>query len=515
MADDRAPDTFEPTARASDGASDPQNETTSDPVDAAPSTLENPRRDSVDPKSESTNESRSSRAPEIDARGSFGSDPSTTGWIAALLIAASLVMVLWNLQDSSLENANTGSRYATIESLVDYGTYTIDQSQYVRTIDKVKVGKHYISTKPPTLPTYAAGVYWMFQKLTGKTLAANEGACVWFISLCTGWLAHLVFLVYLWRLSRLLLQRQLAILGLMAAGCFSYLGVAYATAINNHSIGAAIALVGFYYAYRLRNQIDVKPRHWVQAGLCFGFLTAVDLPSGALMVGALVYLGTYDWRKTLWLFAPALLPGLACQLALGYHITGSFKPAYENAELKQFAGNYFKGNQHGIDALREPKWLYTFNSLFGHHGVFSMTPLFCFGAWEMARALRSKRRWPEVILIVASSVVITAFYMYRTRNYGGWSVGMRHLLPIMPFLLVYFGVWLDRVKLTRTLGALMIAAFSISAFNVQDGLSSPFQFSLWHNWLESKPNRGRVGKKLNLSSGPKHRRPVVSVTPEG
>jgi hypothetical protein len=443
------------------------------------------------------------------AKPDSGATPQTNGdptafpnaWIASLLIVASLVMVLWNLQDSSLDNANTGSRFATIESLVDHGTYHIDKSQYVRTIDKVKVGKNYISTKPPALPTYAAGVYWVFQKITGKTIAANEGAVVWLVSLFTGWLAHAVFLIYLWRLARLLFQRQLALIGTLSAACFSYLGVAYATTINNHSIGAAIGLVGFYYAFRIRNEYAARPRHWIQAGLCFGFLTAVDLPCGAWMAAAVVYLGTYDWRRTLFLFVPALLPGLMSQLLLSYEITGSLKPAYENSELKQFKDNYFRGGQRGIDALREPKPLYLFNVLIGHHGVFSMTPLLGFGLWELVRSLKRKVRMPESILVAGVCLVITAFYVYRTRNYGGWCVGMRHLIPIMPLLLIYFGLWLDRVKLTRWLWSIVLAAFAVGSFNVQDGLSSPFQFSLWHNWLEGQPNRSRVGKKLNLGKG--------------
>lgn len=432
------------------------------------------------------------------ARRQRAAEVSQTSAVVGMMIVTSLVMVLWNLQDASLENANTGSRYATIESLVDYGTYHIDKSRYRGTIDKKKVGKHFISSKPPALPTYAAGTYWVFQKLTGKTIAKNEGAVVWFVSLCTGWLAHLIFLIYLYRLSKLLLQRQLAIIGTVAVGCFAYLGVAYATAINNHSIGASIALVGLYYAYRVRRGHDAGLRHWVYSGLCFGFLTAVDLPSGALMAAALVYLGLHDWRKTLLLFCPALLPGLAAQVLINYHITGSLTPAYDNPELKNFAGNYFRTRRSGIDALDEPKHVYAFHVLLGHHGLFSMTPLYVFSLWELIRSLRKRALRPEALVIGVTCLVITAFYIYRTRNYGGWCVGMRHLVPIMPLLLLYFGLWLDRVRLTRTVFASVLVAFSVSAFHVQDGLGSPFQFSVWHNWLENSPNRARIGKTFNL-----------------
>lgn len=422
-------------------------------------------------------------------------DPTTL--IVSLLGICSLVMVLWHLQDSSLTNANTGSRYATVESLVDYGTYHIDQSRYVRTIDKMKVGDNFISSKPPTLPTYAAGTYWLYQQVTGKTIRKHEGSVVWFVSLCTGWLAHLVFLITLYRLSRLLLQRQLAIVGVFAAGAFSYLGVGYATTINNHSIGATLMLLGMYYAFRIRLGKG-RPWHWVASGLSLGYATAVDLPTGAMMFAALVYLGSHDVKRTLLWFAPALLPGLLTHLALNHLITGSFIPTYMNPELKDFAGNYFRERRSGIDALREPKPIYAFNVLLGHHGLFSMTPLFFFAAWEIGRSLWRRVRLAETLVVSFVAVAITGFFIFKSRNYGGWCVGMRHLVPVMVVLIPFFGLWLERIRLTKLSWGAVLVAFGIGTFHVQDALDSPFQFSRWHNWIDGTPNRGRVGKTLNV-----------------
>lgn len=427
-----------------------------------------------------------------------GKPLDTTFMIVSLMIVASLVMVLFNLQDSSLKNANTGSRYATVESLVDYGTYYIDKSQYRGTIDKVKVGDQFLSSKPPVLPTAAAGAYAVYQKVTGRTFKSHEGPVVWFMSLCTGWFFHLLFLIYFYRFCRLLLKRQLAVIGAVAAACFSYLGVAYATAINNHSIGASLALIGFYYVFRIRMGDERRLRHWIAAGLVFGFLPTVDLPSGAFLPFVAIYLWLYDWRRTLTVFLPLLLPGVLLHLALGYATTGSFIPAYLNSELKEFEGNYFRGKQSGIDALREPKHIYTFNCMLGHHGLFSMTPLFFFSAWELVRCFRKRVFFKESLLLLPPMLIIIAFYLLRTRNYGGWSVGMRHMIPVMPLLLLYFGLWLDRVRITKALWAGVLAAFGVGAFHVQDGLTSPFQFSMWHNFLEEAPNRGRVGKTINV-----------------
>jgi len=420
------------------------------------------------------------------------------------MMAASFIMVVWNLQDSSLENANTGSRYATIESLVDYGTYRIDNSRYVRTIDKYQVDGHYISSKPPVLPTLGAGVYWLYEQVTGRNIRHWEGEVVRLVSLCTGGLCHLIFLIYFYRLCVMLLARQQAIWITMAAASFAYLGVAYATAINNHSTAAALAVCGLYYACAIRRGQLQKWWYWPLTGFVLGLLPVIDLPGIAISGLIVLYLLAHDWKKTLFWLVPAMLPWLILHLWLTYQISGSLRPFYTNRELKNFAGFHFR-NATDIDGLREPKDIYAFNVLLGHHGVFSMTPLYLFGLWELVRCLRQRRLLRESLLCAVALCGFFGFYIFRTHNYGGWCVGMRWLVPVMPLLLLYFGIWIDRIKLTRALWVLVLSAFLVSCYNVQDGLSSPFQFSVWHNWLENAPNRNRVGKVFNLR-GPKKRR---------
>ena len=415
-----------------------------------------------------------------------------------LISVASLVCVLWNLQDASIKNANTGSRYATVESLVDYGTFAIDQSLYRRTIDKVKLDDHYYSSKPPVLPVYAAGVYWVYHRITGDTFASAEGNCVRFCGLMSGWLSHLLLLLYLYRLSKLLFTRQLAIVGLALLGGFAYLGAGYATTLNNHSVAATLALIGFYYAVRIRRGSTPHPRHWLLSGLCLGFLPTIDVPSGVISAAVFGYLYTFDRKKTLTWFLPALLPGPLTHALLSYLSTGSVIPVYLRRSLYDYPGSYWN-RESGIDALREPKHIYGFHVLFGHHGLFSMTPVFAFAVFELYRAIRQRLQLKaEAWLVASASAVLVVFYIFYSHNYGGWCVGMRWFVPIMPLLCIFCAVWLDRVVLSRLQLWLFAAAFAVSAFHVQDAMDGPFQYSVWHNWLENQPNRGRTGKKFNL-----------------
>jgi hypothetical protein len=454
--------------------------------------------------------------PESQQRGRpFG----LTFLVCSLMMVASMFLVIWNLQESSLENANTGSRYATIQALVDQGTFYIDRTQYLRTIDKYKVGDHFISSKPATLPTIGAGIYWVYRELTGKTIARYEGDVVRTVSFFTGGIGHILFLIYFYRLCRLLLRRKSSVMVTMAGACFAYLGVGYATHINELSTAGALGICGLYYAVRIRRERDAKSRHWPIAGLVLGLMPAIDLPAMAITGAIALYLFTFDKKKTLLWFLPALLPGLLVHLALTYYISGSFMPFYFNSALKTFKQFYFK-QPAGIDGLREPKWLYAYNTLLGHHGLFSMTPLYCFSLYEIVRCFKARRLLAESLVVAASVLAFLVFWIWRSRNYGGWCVGMRWLVPIMPLLLLYFGVWIDRVRITRLLWVLVLLAFSVSCFNVQDALSSPFQYSVWHNWLENAPNRGRVGKTFNLprrpakpKAKPKPPRPPPEPTP--
>lgn len=433
--------------------------------------------------------------------------PDTTRFVAWLVICASAVMVMWNLQKSSKKNSNTGSRYATVESLVDHGTYSINRSGYRFTIDKVKIGKRYYSSKPPTLPTYAAGVYYVYQKVTGHRIKTHEGQVLWVVGMATGWLSHVVLLLYFFRLSRRLFQRQLAQLGALIALAFGSLSTAYATTLNNHSVGACLLFACFAHAVMARERGGGRG-HWVAAGLYGGFLPAVDLPSGLMsaLVGLLLLVS--NWRWTLCYYVPALVPGVATSLTLSYVSTGSTLPVYLRKELYRYPGSYWAATR-GVDALREPKHVYLFHVLFGHHGLFSMTPLYALSLLAIARRVslvHLRRRAPralEAALCVVLLVGLVGFYGYRSHNYGGWCVGMRWLVPLMPLLMLYFGAWLDDVGPGAGRALLVAAAFGVSSYHVQDGLSGPFQFSRWHNWIDGTPNRNRTAAKLNLGKAAK------------
>ncbi|MEW5987211.1 MAG: hypothetical protein AB1791_11295, partial [Chloroflexota bacterium] len=69
-------------------------------------------------------------------------------------------------------SSNDASRLATIESLVERDTWTIEDSRFA-TVDRIKVGEHFYSDKPPTLSFLGAGVYYVLYHGLGWKLQAT------------------------------------------------------------------------------------------------------------------------------------------------------------------------------------------------------------------------------------------------------------------------------------------------------------------------------------------------------
>jgi hypothetical protein len=125
-----------------------------------------------------------------------------------ILLAATLLGVA--SARSYADSANDASRLATIESLVDRGTLIIDDSMFVRvphdliarygapyvpdednallrdgTWDKLWIGGHYYSDKPPVLSILMAGVYQLWLWCGGPVSTVRPDLFCWLMTAST------------------------------------------------------------------------------------------------------------------------------------------------------------------------------------------------------------------------------------------------------------------------------------------------------------------------------------------
>jgi hypothetical protein len=332
-------------------------------------------------------------------------EKSRLTWIlGALVIALVMGMLALKVRVTPWGSANTKSRFAMIQCLVEEQTFAIDCSPYKATMDRVKLDGKLYSSKPPLLGFMAASVYAVLHAF-GLTMTGDEHVVVATTNVFFAFIPHLVLLVFFLRFLVLLrLRPHAVVVGMIAIG-FSFLGTGYATDLNNHSPAAMLVVIALFYAWRAYTEQSAgraaRTGDFAKAGLAAGILPAIDLPSGAVSAGVLVLLFLVDKRRALLVFLPATLPGVVAHFALTVVSTGSIVPIYMRGELYEYKTTPTKS---------DPKIAYVFHMLFGHHGIFSMTPVLAVGAWMVAQDLRRRSTHFPLALFTAITAAVRIVY---------------------------------------------------------------------------------------------------------
>lgn len=423
-------------------------------------------------------------------------------------------------------SSNDRSRWATVRALVDEGHYWIGQrdekgdrgfvfDEYDwRTIDKVldpKTGKHFYSSKPPLLPTLMAGQYWVLQKLFGWKISEQKWQVVGVGLFTFQWLPLVIYFVLLAQLAERYGTTDWGRLFVVAAGCFATMPTLFAITFNNHTIAACSALFALYAALNVvgaQAPAGSRPLNMALAGFFAGFTACCELPATALAAALFLLLLLRAPRLTLLVFVPALLVPVAAYFVANYLAVGQLRPVQSQIDSAwyQFKGSPWEWSpsklNSNIDSLREPKAVYAFHLLFGHHGLFSLAPIWFLavggmllgvahlarrGPWRVIRGREASDDWAMIAaLALALTLVVVGFYVYETNNYGGWTNGPRWLMWLTPFWLLALLPALDRLaarRWTRVVGYVLLA-FSVLSVSYRDW--NPWRHPWVYNFLESQ-----------------------------
>lgn len=401
--------------------------------------------------------------------------------IACLAVSGAVAVSL--LQTRT--HCNSASRMATVESLVHRGTFAIDGSPFRDTADRVVIEGRTYSSKPPMLPLLAAGGYLAFSELTGITFHTDRQTAVGFVNILTGVLPYLLLLYFFYRFLLVWTDsRRTVILGLLVF-TFNFLGLGYATDFNNHTPAAACLLISFYLAFLIVNRRKERPAYWLLSGLLAGVASTFEFWGGFFALGFAAYLFSVHRRRTIMLFLPAAALPVAAHFAVNLVATGSLLPVYLRPELYLFRGGYWS-DPVGIDALREPRHIYFFHILLGHHGLFSMTPVFLLAVWSMLRAVRKKTgKRLEAMAVGIPVLAVMLFLGIRTRNYGGVCAGFRWMIHAMPLLFLFVAEWIDnhRSVPAMVLLAILFAVGLAMLADVPWASAGPWHHSAWHRYV--------------------------------
>jgi hypothetical protein len=419
-------------------------------------------------------------------------------------------------------SSNDKSRWATVRALVDEGTYVIGTRTYpdgsdpktytdggiiapggrsvsldivLRPLDPADAGKpvtkEFYSSKPPLFSTLVAGEYWVLKTLLGWSIVRDRWLVIPTILLTVNVVPFAVYLVLLGRLIDTTGKTDFGRLLAFTTAAFGTFLVTFAGTLNNHLPATFCVLFASYPPVKaMAENRDMTPAGYACCGFFAGLAATFDLPAAAFLAGIGVPLLVARSRSAVLFFVPAALVPIAALFATNHVALGSWWPAYS-----EFGGPWynFEGSHwaklgtpaaKGIDFADEPKPVYAFHLLLGHHGWFSLTPVwFVALAGLVALAIRSAADVKKLIhpagkgsawtpplfaaMTLAVSVVVIGFFVYKTNNYGGNTSGPRWLFWLTPLWVLAVPVAADRLAASRAgrlLAAVLLGLSVLSVF---------------------------------------------------
>lgn len=442
--------------------------------------------------------------------------PWPSGWARLVILAAVVLSTVRLIETEPLQSANDRSRWTTVWSLVERGTWQIDeiiQSPGWDTIDKVRHEGHFYSSKPPLLSAIVAGLYWLVKQTLGWSLVPGDLAAtawvtqlvLWFVNILPTAVALECLGRVVWRHTSDRFARAL----ILVAGCFGTLWPAYLPSLNNHT--PALCCVLFAMAAVATDPgHSTSPWRLALAGFFAAFATVFELPAAAFLGLLGLWLFRKNPRRTLLFFATAAAVPLAAHFLTNYFATGGWRPFYADYGTEKYR-YVFEGipsywlDPKGVDKARDSLGRYFFHCTIGHHGLFSLTPLLLLsavGALRIGR-WRSTALAPIHAMGIALSIIVFGFYLSRPENfnYGGVSVGLRWMLWLIPFwllLLIPACEGLSARAMFRGFAAILLAGSVFSGWHPFDApwrqpwLFERMQAKGWIDYRDPAPQFGHT-----------------------
>jgi len=370
------------------------------------------------------------------------------------------------LTKSSIDPWNGRSRMATIDSLVDRGTFVIDNSVYVRTGDKVYINGHFYSDKPPVLSFLAAGPYFLM-KSVGLTFQNNEGLVYYLLTLIfVGTPAAITVYVFNKSLKLVGLEKSVRLRLTIALGAGTLL-LPWATVFNNHVPAMALCFTSFYFL--LKSKFQFNKKNIFLAGFLVSLGATIDVVAGPVFfVLFLIYiLWNRFERKSIMIFLIGVLPPFLLHCILNIQITGGILPAELVPQYFLYPGSPWLPEQlAGFASWQDLTSLltYAFHSTFGYSGFFSHSPILLIFFFALPQIRHKLKK--EGVIITLATIILLGFYIVGTNNYGGWSYSIRWWIPLIPFLMFFGSLYLQKQKSYKIFYLLLAASVVISAVGI-------------------------------------------------
>ncbi len=408
-------------------------------------------------------------------------------------------------------SANDRSRWMTIRSLVERGTYEIDSIVGQPTWDTIDMVQHrgrdgqlhLYSSKPPLLATILAGEYWLISQFGGATLRDYPYEIGRTMLMTINILPMCLMFVLLARLVERYGTTDWGRIFVVAAATLGTMLNTFAVVLNNHTVAAVSAAIALYALVRIAADGERRLWYFGLAGFAAALTAADDLPALILLAFVGLMLIRCAPRQTMIAFVPGAAIVVAAFFATNWIAHESLRPPYMHRSETDPNDNWYKYtytvngrevksywyDRQGFDRGEPSKLTYAFHVLVGHHGIFSLTPIWLLsvaGMWVWLRSPDPVRR-DLAVGIAAMTLICLVFYIgmrpLEDRNYGGMTSGFRWLFWCAPLWIVAMIPVADRLARSTTGQIFAAVLLSFSVLSASYPTWNPWVPPWIYNWM--------------------------------
>ncbi|MBI5302596.1 MAG: hypothetical protein HY868_10695 [Chloroflexi bacterium] len=395
--------------------------------------------------------------------------------VASFVIAIVFLVLTFPLTKPQPAAWNDIARVAAIESLVERGTWAIDDSPWVNaTKDKVWLNGKFYSDKMPMLTLMGVGIYAPLH-WAGLSLAPDCNACAypWLARVFDALPAAITLALFFDLARRQNVATWIALLGTFALG-IGTMWFPYALVLNHHIPAASAAFGSFYLIVTRREDRRAIFFAGVLAALAIAFDVLAGIVAATVGVIALVRV-----RREFFFFALGGALPLVLTALLDYQIAGMIIPPYMITNGYNYPGSEFPATFAG-NGTPDDYAAYAFRMFLGGQGLFAYNPLLLFAIVGAIAVAWNRRHtwWIEGLAAIIGFAALCLYLATNTGNYGGNAYGERWFIPAIPllFAFIFFAPPLSARTWKHLAWALIIPALALSLLSTWQGSQAPWQY---------------------------------------